>query len=192
MRQNLINLGVTIKKFRKAGKLTLVELSEQTGLTAGLLSRIENFRTIPSLPVLLKIAGALQVSPSELLSGIGESRYRNWTLVRKNERIAIERENSSGFKYEMLLDTESSGCNLQSLVLTIEPGAVREKVNTDGDEFIFILKGRIIFRLGAETMDLYEGDLLFFDGNIEHVPENPGNETAVLLAVYLLKEGKNE
>ncbi len=190
MRQNLIKLGLSIKTFRKEQNLTLAALSEMTDLTAGLLSRIENFRTIPSLPVLLKIAEALKVTPAELLSGIGETASPGWTLVRKNERTAVERENNKGFMYEMLLDTESSGCNLQSLVLNIEPGAVREKVKTDGDQFIFILKGNIIFYLGDEKINLSEGDILFFDGNIEHVPQNPGNKTAVLLAVYYLKEAK--
>ncbi|MCK4983020.1 MAG: helix-turn-helix domain-containing protein [Victivallaceae bacterium] len=190
MRQNLIKLGSSIKAFRKEQNLTLAALSETTGLTAGLLSRIENFRTIPSLPVLLKIAEALKVTPAELLSGIGETSSPVWTLVRKNERTMVERENNKGFMYEMLLDTESSGGNLQTLILNIEPGALREKVKTDGDQFIFILKGSIVFCLGDEKINLSEGDILFFDGNIEHVPENPGSETAVLLAVYLLKEAK--
>lgn len=190
MRQNLIKLGLSIKTFRKEQNLTLAALSEITNLTAGLLSRIENFRTIPSLPVLLKIAEALKVTPAELLSGIGETVSPDWTLVRKNERTAVERENNKGFMYEMLLDTESSGCNLQSMVLSITPGAVREKVKTDGDQFIFILKGNIVFCLGDEKISLSEGDILFFDGNIEHVPQNHSNKTAVLLAVYLLKEEK--
>ncbi len=188
MRQNLIKLGISIKSLRKEQNLTLAMLSERTGLTAGLLSRIENFRTIPSLPVLLKIADALKVLPAELLSGVGEKDSPEWTLVRKNDRAKVERENNRGFMYEMLLDTEISGCNLQSLILTVEPGAVREKVKTDGDQFIYILKGSIVFCLGNEKINLNEGDLLFFAGNIEHVPENPGSETAVLLAVYLLKE----
>jgi transcriptional regulator with XRE-family HTH domain len=190
MRQNLIKLGSSIKSFRKEQNLTLAVLSKMTGLTAGLLSRIENFRTIPSLPVLLKIAEALKVTPAELLAGIGETNSPKWTLIKKNERTAVERENNKGFMYEMLLDTEISACNLQSFVLSIEPGAIREKVKTDGDQFVFILKGNIVFNLEDEKINLNEGDILFFDGNIEHVPENPGNETAVLLAVYLLKEAK--
>ncbi len=190
MRQNLIKLGSAIKSFRKGKNLTLAMLSEKTGLTAGLLSRIENFRTIPSLPVLLKIAAALEVQPAELLAGIGEKDSPAWILVRKNERLQLERENSKGFRYETLLDTESAGCNLQTLILTVEPGAEREKVTTDGDQFIFILKGDIIFTLGAKKINMSEGDILFFDGGIEHVPENPGTEPAVLLAVYLLKEAK--
>lgn len=190
MRQNLIRLGASIKRYRQNKDLTLTSLAEMTDLTAGLLSRIENFRTIPSLPVLLKIAKALEVTPAELLSGIGEMASRSWELVKKNDRKIVERENSKGFVYEMLLDLESSGCNLQCLILNIEPNAVREKVKTDGDEFILILEGNLVFLLGEDKINLDEGDILFFDGNIEHVPLNHSNKTAVLLAVYLLKEEK--
>ena len=187
MRQHLIKLGLAIKTLRKEQNLTLAVLSDKTDLTAGLLSRIENFRTIPSLPVLLKIAEALNVPPADLLAGIGETASPEWVLVKANERTIVEREQNSGFIYEMLLDTESSGCHLQSLVLNIEPGAIREKVQTDGDQFVYMLKGNIIFCLGDEKINLNSGDLLFFDGNIEHVPENHSNKTATLLVVYLLK-----
>ena len=190
MRQNLIKLGLTIRKLRKAQNRTLTTLSEMTDLTAGLLSRIENFRTIPSLPVLLKIAKALKVSPADLLFGIGDSAMPAWLLIRKNERMMIERENNKGFHYEELLDRDISSNNLQVMVLTIDSGAVREKVKTDGDQFIYILKGNITYFLEDEKIDLSEGDALFFSGNLAHVPENHSNETAVLLAVYLLKEAK--
>ncbi|MFA6816908.1 MAG: XRE family transcriptional regulator [Lentisphaeria bacterium] len=190
MRQNLIKLGLTIKKLRKEQNLTLTTLSEMTDLTAGLLSRIENFRTIPSLPVLLKIAKALKVPPADLLFGIGDFAMPAWLLIRKNERIMVERENNEGFHYEELLDRDISGNNLQVMVLTIDSGAVREKVKTDGDQFIYILKGNITYFLEDEKIDLSEGDVLFFSGNLAHVPENHSNETAVLLAVYLLKEAK--
>jgi quercetin dioxygenase-like cupin family protein len=190
VRQNLIQLGLTIKSFRKVQNLTLTKLSGMTGLTAGLLSRIENFRTIPSLPVLLKIADALKVSPAELLVEIGNSHMPAWVLVRKHERTLIERENNEGFSYEKLLDREVSGQNLQAMILSIKPGAVREKIKTDGHQFIYILKGEIIFLLGDESINLSEGDILFFDGNIAHVPQNHSDKTAVLLAVYLLNEAK--
>jgi transcriptional regulator with XRE-family HTH domain len=175
---------------RKEQGLTLKELSEKTKLTAGLLSKIENFRTIPSLPVLVKIATALDVQPSKFLEGIGGSPQQKWLLIKKEERLVVERENNTGFTYEKLLDTDSSGINLQSMIVTILPGATREKVTTEGDQFILILKGDIDFLLEHEKVVLSEGDFLFFDGNIEHVPQNSTNEPAVLLAVYLLKDIK--
>ena len=70
MREQLIVLGTRIKKIRKERKMTLQALADRTGLTAGLLSKIENFRTIPSLPVLVGIAAALQIDLAALFEGM--------------------------------------------------------------------------------------------------------------------------
>ena len=191
MRQDLVKLGSAIKSFRKEQGLTLQELSEKTELTAGLLSKIENFRTIPSLPVLVKISTALNVQPSKLLEGIGgNSPNKSWLRVKKDERTIVEREDNTGFLYETLLDADCAGINLQTMIVTIQPGATREKVTTEGDQFILMLKGDIDFWLKDEKVALSEGDFLFFDGNIEHVPLNTTNQPAILLAVYLLKDSK--
>lgn len=188
MRQNLIKLGLTIKAARKNSGMTLKELSDKTGLTPGLLSKIENFRTVPSLPVLVNIAAALGKSPAQLMDGIGIIEQKKWILSRSSEQKSVEREESCGFFYKELLETMTAGISLQVLTLTIHPEGLREKVATEGDEFIFILKGNIEFILGEESVDLNEGDLLFFDGRIPHVPVNHGTEPATLLAVYLIQE----
>jgi transcriptional regulator with XRE-family HTH domain len=190
MRKDLVKLGSAIKLSRKEQGLTLKELSEKTELTPGLLSKIENFRTIPSLPVLVKIADALNVQPSKFLEGIGGDSQQNWIRVKKEERTVVEREDNTGFIYETLLDTDCAGINLQAMVVTIQSESNRERVTTEGDQFILMLKGAIDFWLDHEKVELSEGDFLFFDGNIEHVPQNPTQEPAVLLAVYLLKDSK--
>ncbi len=186
MRHNLIKLGLTIKTVRKEKGLTLRELSEKTGLTGGLLSKIENFRTVPSLPVLVNIASALEVTPSRLLEGVGELENKSWMLSKSSEQKGIEREESKGFFYKNLLETVSSEINLQVFTLTIMPGGKRDFVMTEGDEFIYLLEGKLEFILGEESIELEEGDLLFFDGTIPHVPRNHGSIPAVLLAVYLV------
>ena len=64
MREQLTALGCRIRDLRKQRNMTLQELGEKTHLTAGLLSKIENFRTVPSLPVLAEIARALGIALS--------------------------------------------------------------------------------------------------------------------------------
>ena len=78
MREQLVTLGCKIRELRKKRRMTLQELAERTGLTAGLLSKIENFRTIPSLPVLAEIARALETGLSELFEDIVFSEKKNW------------------------------------------------------------------------------------------------------------------
>ena len=97
MRQNLIRLGMAIKTVRKEKNMTLKDLSEKTGLTGGLLSKIENFRTVPSLPVLVNIANALGTTPSQLLEGVGTVENKRWILSKSSEHKSIEREESKDF-----------------------------------------------------------------------------------------------
>ncbi|OGV38663.1 MAG: hypothetical protein A2020_03830 [Lentisphaerae bacterium GWF2_45_14] len=192
MRQNLIKLGMAIKAVRKEKEMTLKELSEKTGLTGGLLSKIENFRTVPSLPVLVNIASALETTPSQLLEGIGTLENKRWILSKSSENKSVEREESKGFFYKSLLEAATSGLNLQVLTLTVNPGGQRELVTTEGDQFIYLLEGNIEFILEAENVNMAAGDLLFFDGTIPHVPRNHGTKPATLLAVYLVREEKTK
>jgi len=192
MRQNLIRLGMAIKAVRKEKNMTLKELSDKTGLTGGLLSKIENFRTVPSLPVLVNIASALGTTPSQLLEGVGSVENRRWILSKSSEHKSIEREESKGFFYKSLLEAATSGVNLQVLTLTVNPGGQRDMVITEGDQFVYMLKGSLEFILEGESVTLEEGDLLFFDGTIPHVPRNHGKEPATLLAVYLVGEEKTK
>ena len=98
MREQLIVLGTRIKKIRKERKMTLQALADRTGLTAGLLSKIENFRTIPSLPVLVGIAAALQIDLAALFEGMTAGKKSEWLLVRPADRSPVEREEGRNLK----------------------------------------------------------------------------------------------
>ena len=82
-------IGLRILELRKAQKMSLRELAKRSGLSAGLLSKIENFRTVPSLSVLIEIANSLEVDVSVLViwlpyrrSAIGRWRVR--TQLKKS------------------------------------------------------------------------------------------------------------
>ncbi len=62
----LINIGRQLKLARQKRDLTLQQVAKRTGVSAGLISKIENLRTTPSLPVLLKIMQTLNIDLSEL------------------------------------------------------------------------------------------------------------------------------
>ena len=189
MREHLISLGQKIRELRKERQLTLQEFAAQTGLTPGLLSKIENFRSIPSLPVLVRIAAALQVDMAELFGGMSFREHPSWLLVRRGERKTVEREESVGLRYEALIETPVEAAGLQAMVVTIDPGVERGFVSSEADELLFVLSGSVRYRLGEEEVEVDEGDLLFFDGAIAHRPFNPGKVPAVVFVCYLLRRG---
>ena len=191
MYEQLSFLGIRLREQRRARQLTLRELAAKTGLSAGLLSKIENFRTIPSLPVLLAIARELRLDPAELFSDLPGEERRPWILVRDGEGASVERENSHGMTYRMLLESGTGASEFQLMCVTVAPGARRKAVSGSGMELIYMLAGELAYRVGDDTVPLRRGDTLFFDGALPHVPQNTADTDAVMLVLYLLSEEKS-
>ncbi len=187
MQTQLLALGMRLKAARRERAMTLQTLTEETGLTAGLLSKIENARSVPSLPVLFLIARTLQLDLAALFEGMEVAGDARWLLVRASDQRPVEREESRGFAYRMILEREIAAADLQVLLLTVAPGGVRPLASSEGDELIYLLSGRLRFQLGEEFVDLEPGDTLFFDGALPHVPYNESSEAASLLAFYFVK-----
>ena len=184
----MFKIGLRIRQARRERELTLADIARRTGLSKGLLSKIENFRTLPSLPVLAGIARSLNIGMEYLVKNAGFETSASHQLVRANHRVPVKREKSRGFKYAALISRPLGDIGFESFVLTLEPGAKRKPVSTDGDEFIFMLKGEIQFVVGKEKFLLSAGDAFYFDGRVPHVPLNLAKSSAELLVIYLLKQ----
>ena len=191
MREHLISLGMRIKAFRKERKLTLQEFAEKTRLSPGLLSKIENFRTIPSLPVLVQIAAALEIDMAELFAGMSFREHRKWRLVHSSECSFVEREDSVGLTYLPLLETPLDTAGLQVMIVTVVPGARRAAVTSEADEMLYLISGELSYVLGEERIAMKAGDLLWFDGSLPHFPLNTGTVPAVLFVCYFLHKNEN-
>ena len=183
---DLILVGLRAREARKARGETLDDLAARTGLSKGLLSKIENFRAIPSLPVLAQLAAALGVDMAELVKGIGAGDGKPYELVKAGARTPVERDDAVGFLYEAMTARATGDMVVQTFTLTVKPGAKRAMVCTEGEQFIYILSGELDFVLGEERLAMRQGDALAFDGRVPHVPENHGGGDASLLAVYVL------
>ena len=168
--------------------MTLADIARRTGLSKGLLSKIENFRTLPSLPVLAGIARSLDIGMENLVKNVGFETSAPHQLVRANRRVPFKLEKSRGFKYAALISRPLGNIGFESFVLTLAPRAKRKPASTDGDEFIFMLRGEVQFLIGKEKFPLSAGDVFYFDGRVPHVPLNLTKSCAELLVIYLLKQ----
>lgn len=191
MYEHLSFLGIRLRAQRQQRRLTLRDLARATGLSAGLLSKIENFRTIPSLPVLLSIARELRMDLADLFSGLPAEESRPWVLVRAGEGSPVERESSHGMAYRLLLESGTAASEFQLMCVTVAPGAKRKAVSGSGMELIHMLAGELAYHVGGDVVPLGRGDTLFFDGALPHVPQNLSENEAVMLVFYLLSEEKS-
>ncbi len=187
-RNDLIRIGLRLRHARKALGLTLDVLAGRTGLSKGLLSRVENFRAVPSLPVLAGICQSLNLDMGDVVKGIGVDETAPYTLVRLDDREVIQREDSVGFIYESMVSRSLDHTVFESFMLTVEPHAKRKPVTAEGHQMIFVLEGEADFKLGLDTIALGKGDTIFFDGRIPHVMLNHGSKNAKFLAIYLLNK----
>ncbi|MBN8218656.1 MAG: helix-turn-helix transcriptional regulator [Spirochaetes bacterium] len=183
----ILDVALNIRRIRQQKGLTLEKLATAAGVTKGLLSQVENIRVMPSLPLLYKLAGALEVEAAAFLAANKERRH--WVLTRAGEGVPVEREHpESGFRYQALA-REKNAKVMEPFLLTIPPHGRRAPVSTQGDEFIHLLRGELVFHLGEESVPLKPGDSLYFEGQIPHWPENPAGRAAELLVVYAIQVG---
>lgn len=185
MEDYLIGIGKRIKEIRKNGNNTISELAIRTGVTAGLISRVENGRTIPSLPVLLKIINALNIEVTDFFGGMPQTDGAQFIVSRKMENKSIEKEDEAvGFSYSYIFGKQLSTIGFEAVLLEVLPNSKREKVCTDAYEFKYMLSGECVYVIDNEEVVLEEGDSIFFDGRIPHVPVNRGDVPTKMLVLY--------
>ena len=186
MEDYLIGIGKRIKEIRKGNNRVISEIANRADVTGGLISRIENGRTIPSLPVLLKIISALDIEVTEFFNGMPQINGANYIISRRSENSGIEKEDDAvGFSYTYIFGKQLSSLGFETVLLEVAPNSKRDKVTTDAYEFKYVLSGNCYYIIGEDEVLLEEGDAIFFDGRIPHVPENRGSVISKMLVVYI-------
>ncbi|MEL7123502.1 MAG: XRE family transcriptional regulator [Bacteroidota bacterium] len=185
------DIGKEIKAIRKKNNIKLVDLAKKANISKGLLSKIENGRTVPSLPVFLTIVKALELNPSQFFKNLDISPQKKY--IHKSEEdysINQKEEEAKGFVYRSILEQGFENMSFESVILEVQPNAKRKKVSADAFEFKYILEGKLNYQIDDEYIELKKGDSLFYDGRLPHVPHNPYEETAKMLVIYLYNEKK--
>lgn len=182
----LTGIGKRIKNLRQAKGFKLMELSDAAGVSKGLLSKIENGRTVPSLPVLLSIIRALEMLPEDFFQNLQYEPPRRYIHKSAQDLIPIQKEEEAiGFNYQFIVEQAFEKFTIEAVILEILPNARREKVSVDAYEFKYVLEGEIEYQIEEEFIPLKTGDTLLYDGRIPHVPHNRTDRPAKMLVLYL-------
>ena len=168
-----VAIGREIRAFRKSQNITVSELSDKTGLSIGMLSKIENGNTSPSLTTLQTLADALNVSMTSFFRGFEEDRIAVHT--KSGEGVQLEREGTrANHQYNLLghIGANSSQVIVEPYLITLsEESDIFPTFQHAGIETIYMLEGVVDYRHGNEIYTLEPGDTLFFDADSPHGPE---------------------
>ena len=182
----LLQISNKIKGARKGKHATVQELASKAHVSKGLISQVENNRTIPSLPVLLGIIRALNLDLNDFFRDIVPMAKVPKVMIRKpSEYQRFEKENAKGFVYKRILAKEINNLPVDIVMLELKRGAKRQAlVKTEAYEYKYILRGSVQYLIDGKKYILQEGDSLFFDGRLGHTLSNAGKKEAQILVVY--------
>ena len=172
-----------IKEFRLNRNISLDKLANLTGLTKGYLSRIENSTKAPPISTLAKISQGLGVDITQFFSNnMSSSQPVDISIIKKNERLEVGgRGTPYGYIYEALAH-KKPGKNMDPYIITIGFDRTAD-FQHEGEEFLFVLEGKLEHFYKGESYILEEGDSIYFDANIPHSGRSLGNKEAKLLMV---------
>lgn len=186
-------IGRQVREYRIKLGMTVVDLARQADLSAGMLSKIENGMTSPSLATLQSLSRALNVPVTSFFRKFEESR--DATYVAAGQGLAIERRGTrAGHQYQLL------GHSIGNKDIVLEPYLVTLTEKSDvfpvfqhsGQEFIYILEGEVAYRHGGRLFPMKAGDSLFFDADAPHGPEELRKLPIRLLSVIVYPRGGAE
>lgn len=171
-----MKIGERIRNLRELSNLTQEELAERAGLTKGFISQIERDLTSISLDSLIQILAALDEDISEFFR---ESSGQEKIVYRETDRVAIEKEKIQQFE---LLVPGSTNRRLEPVLLTLRKGQVTPKERPhEGEEFGFVLRGKVTLRFGKEALKLTKGECFYLSAEKEHWLQNTSSKEAIIL-----------
>ncbi len=169
-----IAIGREVRARRKQQNTTVAELARVTGLSIGMLSKIENGNTSPSLTTLQLLADALSVPLTSFFRQFEERREAVHT--RAGQGVELDREGTrANHQYSLLghIGANGSGVIVEPYLITLTAESdVFPTFQHGGIETIYMLEGEVDYRHGDRVYPLKPGDTLFFDADAPHGPEH--------------------
>ena len=170
-----VPVGKKIKKTRTSKKFTLEHVANETGFSIEYIKEVESGKAIPPVGALLQIARALEIDSGSLLKE-AESKLQS--------RIKAHTKRTDNYAYTTLTPGAENK-HLKAFRVLIEAQQDHKGVDYhhEGEEFVYVLAGKIEVVVGEHINTLEQGDSLHFNSGIRHKLRSISDETAELVVV---------
>ena len=171
------NIGRRIKDLRNRNGLTQQELADRTELTKGYISQLEHGQVSPYVVTLLDLIECLGSTASEFFAETEEEQ-----IVYSEEEF-FEKFDEAGSSIQWIIPTAQKN-QMEPLLVELKPGSAQpvDKPH-DGEEFGYVLSGRIVLHLGDKTYPVKAGQAFYYKADRPHFPENRSARPARLIWV---------
>jgi transcriptional regulator with XRE-family HTH domain len=179
------SIGDRIKKHREQLGLSLEDFSKATGIDQAQLEKIEQTNLLPQLNMIGKITKALRVSFQELVSGEGTKPFAithktgQKTIIRR----ASPQSDDRSYVYKSLAPNVK-GHQMDPLIVQLSESLEKNMSKHEGEEFIYVLEGTIIFRIDNEVHELNKGDSVYYLSTTLHQLSAKKGTATILAVIY--------
>lgn len=163
-------IGERVRDLRQGLSLTMERFAENAGISIGMLSKIENGQTSPSISTLTSLANAAAVPLTALFRGLDEEH--DAVMVRSGAGLEISHEGDhDGRKYHDLGALRGPHRQIEPVMVTItKPDETFPLFQHAGIEFLHMIEGVVAYGYGSKRYELRPGDTLQFRGEVAHGP----------------------
>lgn len=183
-------IGHEIRRHRVACQLSTSELAKRAGISKGFLSKLERGAKAPAISTLIQLAAALRIKISMLLEP--DHRNESVSFVKREERPPrVHYASAFGYKYSALVRNFDSK-HMEPFIISYPRNPKRNGAGLQhaGEEFLMVIKGKLVFTLGRKEYLLRPGDALYFDSNIPHWGRSFGEDDAEALDISFVSNNR--
>lgn len=178
-----LQIGARVKHARILAGIRMRELAEKIGCAESSISKIENDRVVPSLPMLQRIVEALG---RDLTSFFGADLTAPGIIQRAGQRVVTKTDpirDGKGISYERMVSF-GQGNLLEANIHIIEPGGGRlDRVTHQGETLGYMIEGTLELTIEETPYLLTAGDSFSYRNHLTSSYRNPGTTTARVLWV---------
>ena len=180
MNEQIKQIAERLKGLRDSLELSVKEMAARSNRTPEEIRRYETGETDIPMSFLFDVAQHFNIDTSTLISG-EEPRMTTYFLTRFGKGKSVER--NKAYKYQAL----ASGyvhTNAEPFEVTVEPNDREIHLNShEGEEFNYVLEGRLLFRINNRDLILNAGDSIYLDSSCPHGMKALDNVQVKFLAI---------
>lgn len=170
------NMGQKVKQLRKLKGLSILQLSEISGVSTGLISQIERDLVVPTVVSIWRIAKALDTNIGFFFEDI--EKKTDVVIKKGQHKLMITNNGNSVYQ---ILSPDDSNHMIEFVKITLKGGQIYEKEELfhEGEECGYVLEGTLTLRLNGQNYEINKGDSVYFESSIPHKYMNLQKEDCI-------------